>query len=244
MNNETGPRFGPCPEADSDADHSPGVPAASDVEPLPPLEGADPYVFVNQETPLVIVISGPSGVGKDATVGKMKEMGLPFHFVVTATSRPRRPNEVDGVDYHFLTEEAFEDLLARDELLEHALVYGQYKGIPKQQVRDALASGMDVIMRLDVQGAATIRQIMPEAVLVFLSAASEDELNDRLRRRKTEKSSGLRTRIATARQEMERIAEFDYVIVNSHCHLRDTVEQIKAIITAEKRRVARKQATL
>ena len=244
MNNETGPEFGPRPETESDAGHLPGAPATSDVEPLSSPEGADPYAFVNQETPLVIVVSGPSGVGKDATVGKMKELGLPFHFVVTATSRPRRPNEVDGVDYHFLNEEEFEDLLARDELLEHALVYGQYKGIPKQQVRDALASGMDVIMRLDVQGAATIRQIMPAAVLIFLSAASEEELIDRLRRRNTEKSSGLQTRIATARQEMECISEFDYVIVNSHCHLRDTVEQIKAIIEAERCRVTRKQVTL
>jgi guanylate kinase len=241
MNEDTRPQFDPCPDAESGADYQP---VASTQGPFPLPEDANPYAFVHQNAPLVIVISGPSGVGKDATVGKMKELGLPFHFVVTATSRPRRPNEVDGVDYHFLTEEEFEDLLARDELLEHALVYDQYKGIPKQQVRDALASGLDVIMRLDVQGAATIRKIMPEAVLIFLTAASEDELVHRLRRRNTEKSSSLETRIATARQEMTRISEFDYVIVNSHCHLKDTVERIKAIIEAERCRVARQQVTL
>ncbi|MBC8249393.1 MAG: hypothetical protein H8E90_06920, partial [Anaerolineales bacterium] len=103
-----------------------------------------------EPNPLLVVISGPSGVGKDATVKRMSELGYPFHFVVTATTRPRRPNEVNGVDYHFISEQEFTEMLEKDELLEHAIVYGQHKGIPKKQVREALASGKDVIMRIDV----------------------------------------------------------------------------------------------
>jgi len=233
MSNEIEPECSPCPEAGGETgSESPSVSSESD----------GLYASAIKKIPLVVIISGPSGVGKDAAVGKMK--GPNFHFVVTATSRPRRPEEVDGVDYHFLTEQQFEDLLERDALLEHALVYGQYKGIPKQQVQDALASGKDVIMRLDVQGAATIKDIMPEAVSIFLTAASEEELIDRLTRRDTETSDGLQTRISTARDEMKRIREFDYVIVNSHCQLKDTVKQIKAIIQAEKCSVERRQLKL
>ena len=244
MNSKSETEFPPCHGMDEERDNQPPVPPAVITEYSSGSESGDLYAFIEQENPLVIVISGPSGVGKDAAVGRMKEMGLPFHFVVTATSRPRRPNEVDGVDYHFLTAEQFQDMLDRDELLEHAIVYGQHKGIPKQQVREALASGLDVIMRLDVQGAATIRNLMPDAVLIFLTAASEDELVHRLMQRNTETPEGLHTRIATAHKEMEQVSEFDYVIVNSHCHLDDTVEQIKAIIQAEKCRVEQRRISL
>ncbi|MGQ9516217.1 MAG: guanylate kinase [Anaerolineae bacterium] len=210
--------------------------------PDPPTD--DLFALAVQPQPLVVVISGPSGVGKDATVRRMKELGLPFHFVVTATTRPRRPGEIDGVDYHFLTHQQFQELLEQDELLEHAIVYGEHKGIPKEQVRGALASGLDVIMRLDVQGAATIRKLMPDAVLIFLVPSSEEELIRRLEQRKTETPEGLATRIATARQEMERIHEFDYVVVNGDCHLDETVEQIRAIIIAEKCRVHKRRFQL
>ena len=124
-----------------------------------------------ERPPLLIVISGPSGVGKDALIERMKVEGLPFHFVVTATTRPKRPDEVDGVDYIFVTMSEFADMIERQELLEYAIVYGDYKGIPKQQVREALASGKDVVMRVDVQGAATVRRLAPEAVLIFLTAS-------------------------------------------------------------------------
>ena len=209
-----------------------------------PAPAEDPYALARRQVPLLIVISGPSGVGKDATVCRMKELKLPFYFVVTATSRPRRPGEVDGVDYHFLTTDQFEEMIRRGELLEHAIVYGEYKGIPKEQVRQALASGQDVVMRLDVQGAATIRRLAPEAVLIFLMASSEEELIQRLTGRQTETPEKLQTRIATARREMEQIALFDYVVVNSHSHLDDTVAQIQAIIRAEKCRVRPRQITL
>ncbi len=168
---------------------------------------ADPYN--PQITPLLVVISGPSGVGKDSLVERMIARGTQFHFVITATSRPPRPGEVHGTDYFFVSPESFEQMIEQDALLEYAIVYGQYKGIPKQQVREALASGQDVVMRLDVQGAATIKRLIPEAILVFLSASSEEELVDRLRKRKTETAAQLEQRIQTARNEMEQIGAFD-----------------------------------
>jgi guanylate kinase len=197
-----------------------------------------------ESNPLLVVISGPSAAGKDATVKRMEELGYPFHFVVTATTRPRRPHEVDGVDYHFVSEREFGEMLEKDELLEHALVYGQHKGIPKKQVREALESGKDVIMRIDVQGAATIRHLVPEAVFVFLTASSEEELIRRLEKRKTETPEGLKKRIATARKEMKRLDEFDYVVVNRDNHLDETVKTIAAIITAEKCKVKQRKIEL
>jgi guanylate kinase len=194
--------------------------------------------------PLLIVLSGPSGVGKDVTLTRMKGLGCPFHFVVTTTDRPQRQGEVHGVDYHFVSSEEFAAMLERDELLEHALVYGQNKGIPKSQVREALASGKDVIMRLDVQGAATVRRIVPDALLIFLMAPSEKELIRRLKERKTESPEGLKRRIATARKEMKRLPEFDYVVVNRDGKLDETVGQIMAIITAEKCRVRQRRIKL
>jgi guanylate kinase len=193
--------------------------------------------------PLLIVLSGPSGVGKDMTLTRMKELGCPFHFVVTATDRPQRPGEVHGVDYYFVSAEEFAAMLERDELLEHAVVYGQNKGIPKSHVREALASGKDVIMRLDVQGAAAVQRIVPDALLIFLMAPYE-ELIRRLKERKTESPKSLKRRIATAREEMKRLPEFDYVVVNRDGKLDEAVEQIMAIIAAEKCRVRQRRIEL
>ena len=167
---------------------------------------SDPYD--RKQEPLLIVISGPSGVGKDTVVNCLKERQVPFHFVVTATNRAPRLDEVDGVDYIFVSTAEFAQMIEEDELLEYAFVYGDYKGVPKKQVRQAFASGQDVIMRLDVQGAATIRQLAPEAVLIFLVAGSADEMVLRLRDRKTETEDAIKMRVATARQELKRIDEF------------------------------------
>ncbi len=202
----------------------------------------DPYQF--EPTPLLIVISGPSGVGKDSVVQRMQERGYPFHFVVTATSRPPRPGEVHGVDYYFFSREEFEAMIEHDELLEHAIVYGQHKGIPRAQVQEALASGQDVVMRLDVQGAATIRRIVPEAVLIFLSASSDEELYNRLRARHTESEEELRLRIAKAREEMRHLPEFDYLVINREGHLDEAVDKIWAIIQSEHCRVHQRRITL
>jgi guanylate kinase len=194
--------------------------------------------------PLLIVLSGPSGAGKDTVLERMKERNLPFHFVVTATTRPMRPNEVNGKDYFFVSFDEFARMIEADELLEYAIVYNDYKGIPKQQVRDALASGMDVVMRIDVQGAATIRKIVPEALLIFLTTDSEQSLVRRLEARQTETHEGLKLRIATARQELKRAAEFDYAIVNSDEHLDEAVDAIQAIIQAEHHKVVQRKVSL
>jgi guanylate kinase len=195
------------------------------------------YASLRRPRPVLVVISGPSGVGKDATLQAMQQRNTPFYFVVTATTRPIRANEVDGVDYHFISMGEFAEMIDKGELLEYAVVYGDYKGIPKKHVRAALASGQDVIMRIDVQGAATIRKLIPNAVTIFLTAESEEELMRRLRERKTEAADKLKMRIATARQELKRIVEFDYVVVNRDSQLDETVDQVLSIIAAEKCRV-------
>jgi guanylate kinase len=194
--------------------------------------------------PLLIVISGPSGVGKDSVVQRMKERELPFHFVVTATTREKRESETHGRDYWFVSKDEFARMIEEDELIEYAIVYGDYKGIPKWQVREALASGKDVVMRLDVQGAETVRKLAPEALLIFITCESEDELVRRLRARKTESSDSLALRIATARKELQRIEAFDYVIINRDFQLDDTVNKVRAIIDAEHLRVQQRKVNL
>ncbi len=202
----------------------------------------DPYN--RPVNPLLVVLSGPSGVGKDTILAGLKSCDHPFHFVVTVNTRLRRPDEVEGQDYYFVTKERFAEMITRGELLEYAVVYGEYKGIPKQQVRDALASGKDVLMRLDVQGAATVRRLVPEAVLIFLTAPSEQELIERLQSRKTEPPDALQLRIATSREEMKRVSEFDYVVANHKGNPSRTVERVLAIIRAEHCRVHQRQVKL
>ncbi len=203
---------------------------------------SDPYNLPVQ--PMLVVLSGPSGVGKDTVLAGLKKHNHSFHFVVTCNTRPKRPDEVEGEDYHFVTKEQFADMIMLGELLEYAVVYGDYKGIPKQQVRDALDSGKDVLMRLDVQGAATVRRLVPEALLIFLTAASEQELVDRLQSRKTEPPDALQLRIATARQEIKRVDEFDYVVVNHQGNPDGAVQDVLAILRAEHRRVRPRRVSL
>ncbi|HET7011807.1 MAG TPA: guanylate kinase [Anaerolineales bacterium] len=197
-----------------------------------------------QASPLLIVISGPSGVGKDAVMQRMKERGLPFHFVVTATTRPKRPNEIDGRDYFFVSQDSFARMIERGELLEHARVYNDFKGIPREQVRQALDSGRDVILRIDVQGAATIRSLCPEALLIFLSTRTEEELSSRLAARHTESPDELRLRLDTARQELRQVDMFDYVVVNADHRLDHTVDMILSIVEAEHHRTRPRQVSL
>jgi guanylate kinase len=197
-----------------------------------------------QTYPLLIVISGPSGAGKDTVMQRMKERGMPFHFVVTANTRPKRENEIHGKDYFFISKEEFARMIEQDELIEYAIVYGDYKGIPKAQVREALASGKDVVMRLDVQGAETVRKLAPEALLIFITPETEDELERRLRDRRTESSDSLALRIATARKEFQRIENFDYVIINRDFQLDDTVNRVRAIIDAEHLKVKHRKVSL
>lgn len=195
------------------------------------------YQSLAAPRPVLVVISGPSGAGKDSVIQGLKDTAYPFYFVVTATTRPKRAGERDGVDYHFVTVGEFAEMIEKDELLEYAVVYGDYKGIPKKHVREALASGKDVVMRIDVQGAATIRSLVPNAVTIFLTAESEEELVRRLQQRKTEEADQLKMRIVTARRELRRFDEFDYVVVNREERLDETVNLVMSIIRAEKSRV-------
>lgn len=194
--------------------------------------------------PLLVVISGPSGVGKDAVLKSLQKRDLPLHFVVTMTSRKPRAGEEEGVDYFFVTRETFETLIQQNEFLEYAHVYEDYKGIPRSQIREAMRSTRDVILRVDVQGAKTLRALCPDALLIFLVPTNEKEWFDRLRNRKTETPESLALRLKTARQELQYLAEFDYVVVNAENRLEDTVDTIVAIIKAEHHRVHPRKVTL
>ena len=160
-----------------------------------------------------------------------------MHYVVTATTRPQREGERDGVDYHFLSAERFQQMVERGELLEWAQVYGNWYGVPRQEVEQALERGLDVMVKADVQGAATIKSLHPAAVLIFLAPPSMEDLERRLRARKTESAIDLELRLKTARQEMERLKMFDYVVVNRQDEADEAVAHIEAIITADKCRI-------
>jgi guanylate kinase len=195
-------------------------------------------------SPLLIVLSGPSGVGKDAVLNRLKESGYPLHYVVTLTTRPQRDNEQDMVDYHFVSTDAYRAMLARNELLESANVYGNWYGIPRAAVKEALDRGEDVIIKIDVQGAATIKQTVPEAVFIFLIPPSMEELTTRLTHRLTESPADLALRLETAKEEMQQLSGFDYVVVNHSGELDRVVSSIQAIITAEKCRVVPRRIAL
>lgn len=204
---------------------------------LQPVEELNPLIFGRPPEPLLVILSGPSGVGKDSALMRMRELGFPFHFVVTATDRAQRPGEINGVDYHFLQTAEFERMIAENELLEWARVYQDYKGIPKWDVRNALASGKDVMLRIDVQGVQTVRKLAPSAVTIFLAPATLDELRQRLQWRRTDAPEEIEKRLAKAEMEMQQIPQFDYVVINQGQQLDMAVGQIRSIIAAEKQRV-------
>ncbi len=183
--------------------------------------------------PLFIVISGLSGAGKDAVIEELLKRGKALHKVVTATSRAPRSSEREGVDYHFLTKERFEEMIRNNELIEHALVYNDYKGVPRQQILDAMASGLDVIMRVDVQGARKFRELIPEALLIFITPASEQDWREMLLGRHTDTPEQIERRITAAPGELAYLPIFDYIVTNQRCCLAKTVDQVEAIITSE-----------
>ena len=184
--------------------------------------------------PLLVVLSGPSGVGKDAALDALKLLDRPWHFVVTATTRTQRQGEQDGVDYIFLETGAFLKMKERDELLECAQVYGNWYGVPRNQVRQGLRNGKDVFLKVDVQGADTVRELAPEALFIFMIPSSLDDLTSRLTLRMTEKPSEMELRISIAESELGRVGEYDYRVVNREGQLEQAVAEIDAIITAEK----------
>jgi len=186
---------------------------------------------------LLIVLSGPSGVGKDALLRKMKEQKYPFHYVVTVTSRPRREGERDGVDYHFISQREFQQMIDNGELLEWANVYGNYYGVPRKEISQALSKGKDVIVKVDVQGATTIKRILPQAVFIFLRPPSMEELERRLRQRHSESARDLALRLRKAEEEMKSLPLFDHVLTSYQGKLDEAISQIQSTVAAEKRRV-------
>ena len=197
-----------------------------------------------KKAPLLIVLSGPSGVGKDAILAKMKESGYPLEYITTVTTRPRRPAERDNVDYHFISLERFQETVESGELLEWAEVYNNWYGVPKETVKKALDRGQDTIIKIDVQGATTIKKIIPQALFIFLIPPSVEELVTRIKQRRTESAFDLALRIRLAEEEMEQLPLFDYVVVNRPGEIDQAVSEIKAIIAAEKCRVSPRQVSL
>jgi len=181
----------------------------------------------------MIVISGPSGVGKDSVLRAMKNSELPIHHVVTVNTRAPRPDEKEGVDYFFVSREKFEDMIAHEELIEYSHVYDDYKGVPKSQIQDALDSGKDVVLRLDVQGAEKIKNIYPQAISIFLLPSNQDDWYKRLGGRRLGNEKDLDKRILTVKDELVKAREFDYLVFNEQNKLTQTVQMIEAIITAE-----------
>ncbi len=194
--------------------------------------------------PLLIVLSGLSGAGKDAVLDKLRESDLSLEFITTVTTRLQRTTEVDDVHYHFVSEEEFQDMIERSELLEWANVYGNYYGVPKKPVKQALEEGLDVVVKVDVQGVANIKKILPQAVFIFLTPPSIEELVQRLKKRRTESPADLELRVQTAQEELKQVPLFDYVVLNRENKIARAVTDIKAIIIAEKCRVVSRDISL
>lgn len=186
---------------------------------------------------LLFVLSGPSGVGKDTLITALKAQGLPLHHAVTVTTRLRRAHEIEGQHYYFVSRETFAALRERGDLLEWAEVHGNLYGTPRAQVAEALAAGRNVLLKIDVQGAATVRRLMPEAILIFLAPPSAEALRTRMARRGTEDAGEAAVRLRTAEAELAQLSGYDYLVVNQSGRLDLAVEQVKAIVVAESCRI-------
>jgi guanylate kinase len=194
--------------------------------------------------PLVIILTGPSGVGKDAALNELKKMDRQWHFVVTTTTRSIRFNEINGKDYVFVSPEEFQKTLDQNGFIEYAQVYDKWYGVPKNQVTEPISKGKDVILKVDVQGAATIKSIIPSAISIFMIPGSMSDLEHRLTSRMTESENQLNLRLEVAKTELEQINNFEYYIINSEDNLGGAVEQIDKIITVEKARLNRPPFTI
>jgi len=202
----------------------------------------EPAKHVN---PIVVVISGPSGVGKDVMIDRMMESDrIGFHFTVTATTRDPRPGEKDGINHHFVTVDDFVNLIANDDLLEWAQVYGNYYGVPKKQVRDALTAGNHVILRVDVQGAKRLSEIIPEALLIFIIPPSLDVLKSHLEKRGVDLEVEMTKRLAAANEEISQAHLFDFTVTNEEGCLDDTVNEVVEIIESESQRIPPRRVSI
>ena len=206
--------------------------------------GERPAIPLPAPAPLFVVLTGPSGAGKDAVLDELRVRGTSRHFVITATTRPARTSEAHGTHYHFFTAEKFLELREAGQFLETAEVYGNHYGVPRWEVAEPLAAGHDVLLRTDVQGAASLKHLIPDAIVIFVSPASLDELAARLIRRNSETDESLARRLAAAGAECALIPNFDYVVVNREGALAQTVSAVEAIMTAERARTHPRQVAL
>ncbi|MCS7175832.1 guanylate kinase [Pseudothermotoga sp.] len=186
---------------------------------------------------LLYVISGPSGVGKTSIIEGVMKKVRNVVFSVSCTTRPKRPNEVEGRDYFFVDERTFLDMVQKDEFLEWAVVHGHYYGTPRKFVEEQIQKGINVILDIDVQGATTVMKKIKDAVFVFIAPPSFDELKKRLLKRGTEKEEDMLKRLEDAKRELEQIPKFQYLIVN--VDLQESIEQLTSIIVAEQLKVSR-----
>jgi guanylate kinase len=184
--------------------------------------------------PLLIILSGPSGVGKDALLTRMKQTHFPLHHVVTLTTRARRATEADTIDYRFVSPQEFEDLRRKGRLLESAQVYGNWYGVPRDDVENSLRAGFDTIVKVDVQGADNIKSVMPQAVSVFLAPPTKEDLLVRLQRRSTESAGDMAVRLEAAERELARMSSFDYVAVSRWDQIDRVLSDLHWIVLVEK----------
>ena len=200
---------------------------------------ADAGSPTDRPPPVVAVVSGPSGVGKDAVMALLVDGGG-FARPLTMTTRPPRPGEAEGVDYRFASRLAFEAALTAGELLEHADVHGALYGSPRGELRAALATGRDVLLQVDVQGALALRELLDGALLVFIAPERLEQLEQRLRDRPGSDAEELARRLETARAELAQQDAFDHVVVNIEGDLEGTAERVRALIAEERARPGRR----
>ena len=213
-----------------------------DMEPIVPQQKSTSPLSAKQG--LLFVLSAPSGTGKDTVINALKQQGIDVYVVPSVTTRAPRPGESEGNPYHFVSKEKFEEMVAHDELLEYANVHGNWYGQPRQPIRDNLRAGRDVLLKIDVQGAAAVRGKVPEAIFVFLVPSSLEELALRLKNRQTETEAERKRRLEDARKELAQKDWYDYVIVNRHGNIQAAVDQLRAIILAEHARAQPRKITI
>ena len=208
----------------------------------------NPYLFNLKPRQLLIVLSGPSGAGKDAILNRMREVvrdtGSQLEFITTVTTRSRRATEKDNIDYHFVSQAKFQAMIANNEFLEHANVYGNWYGVPKLPIKMALEQQHDVIIKVDIQGAQTIKRLAPQGIFIFIITPTLEELKNRLSKRHTESAFDLSLRIKTAESELEQLHLFDYLVVNHRDRIDQAVSDINAVIQAEKCHLVSREISL